>query len=157
MKQSIFIGLVAAILVSGCALFRRGAETSTTPVALGPDQRFESLVPGLSAPTWSATQFDDVPVPPEFTLDYDASYINVSGQGLRVRVADLRYTGEAPLTEALASVQQGMLRSGWRLTSLTGVAIKSLRFVKGEEECQVIVREGDGGETVLVVRLQPRP
>ncbi len=153
-KRVIPIGLVVAMLLLGCGPFKRGNRISTPPVGAG--KQMEPLAADLPAIQWRGTQFEDVPIPPDFTLDYDASYMNVSGEGWRARVADLRYTGEGLLTEALSNVQQGMHRSGWRLTSLTGVAIKSLRFIKGEEECQVIIREGDEGETVLVVRLHPR-
>ncbi len=130
---------------------------STPPVGLAPEGRLEPSVPELPPVRWSGTQFEDVPVPAEFALDYDASYVNVSGQERRVRVADLRYTGSPSPTETLGNVQGGMSRSGWNLVSLTGVSIKSLRFIKNEEECQIIIREGDAGDTVVVVRLQPLP
>ncbi len=108
------------------------------------------------APQWQGTRFDDVPIPSSFTLDYDASYINISGSGRHPRVADIRYTGETPLSDALSNVQQGMLGSGWSLVSISGVDIKSLRFLKASEECQIIVRSDHDDTTVIIVRLYPR-
>ena len=156
MRMAFFVSWIAAVLLSGCAA-PQGGWMSLPPVGLAPEGRLEPSVPELPPVRWSGTQFGDVPVPEEFALDYDASYVNVSGQERRVRVADLRYTGNPSPTEALSNVQGGMSRSGWNLVSLTGVSIKSLRFIKNEEECQIIIREGDAGDTVVVIRLHPLP
>ena len=153
MKGAVCIGVIAFVLLPGCGLSRQ-KRIAIPPVV--PEERVDAAAQEIPAIQWRGTQFADVPIPPAFTLDYETSYLNVSGQGRRARVADLRYTADVPLTEALASVQQDMLRSGWSSVSLTGVAIKFLRFVKGKEECQLIIRKGDEGETVLVVRLHPR-
>ena len=153
MWQAICIAGIVSLFFHGCDSFRRDPR-STSPVDSAQQTAPAAQPP---RPLWRGTRFDDVPVPPALTLDYDASYINVAGQRGGARVADLRYTGRTAVTETLASMQQGMLRSGWTSTSLTGVAIKSLRFTKDDEECQLIIRKGEEGETVLVVRLHPRP
>ncbi|MFV1981086.1 MAG: hypothetical protein ACC655_08035, partial [Rhodothermia bacterium] len=103
---------------------------------------------------WMGGRFEDVPVPLEFTLDYEVSYMDVSARG--PRVADLRYTGRSLLNDVLTQVQQVMSKAGWQSTSLTGTAIKTLRFVKGEEECVLIIHKGDDGGSVIMVRLHPR-
>ncbi len=114
----------------------------------------EAATEAPRAGRWLGTHFEDIPIPQEFTLDYGSSYLNVSERG--PRVADLRYTGQAPLTDVLIHVERVMPRAGWRSTSLTGVAIKAMRYVKGDEECELLVHEGDGGGSVIMVRLHPR-
>ena len=65
-----------------------------------------------------------------------------------------------PRTDSASSnsSRKALARSGsdWRLTSLAGVAIKRMRYIKGDEECQLLIREGDQAESVLVVRIYPR-
>lgn len=149
MKRTTILSLSAAIMLCGCESLLRPAPS---PVEIVQPQ--QSLEPDLPDSHWLGTQFDDVPIPPEFKLDYDSSYVSLSGQG--PRVADLRYSGSTPLTDVLSYMQQSMARAGWQLTSLAGVAIKRLRYVKGNEESQLLIREGDSGESVIIVRLHPR-
>jgi len=137
----------ATFLLGGCGI-RMTPEPSPPP-------QFERVAKSpRPAVRWMGTRFEDVPVPSEFTLAYEVSYMNVSARG--PRVADLRYTGQSSLTDVLTHVQQAMLKAGWELTSLTGVAIKTLRYVKGEEECVVIIHKGDDGGSVIMIRLHPR-
>lgn len=103
---------------------------------------------------WLGTRFEDIPVPSEFTLDYEVSYMDVPARG--PRVTDLRYTGEASLTDVLTELQQAMLKAGWQSISLTGAGIKTLRYVKGQEECVLIVHKGHRGGAVIMIRLHPR-
>ncbi len=151
MTRTSLLGLSAAVVLSGCGRVWGPAATPSPAV-----QMEESQLPPEARPgnRWLGTQFEDVPAPAEFALDYDASYVSTSAQG--PRVADLRYTGDTALTDVLSYTQQSMSRLGWHLTSLAGVAIKRLRYVKGDEECQLLIRRGDQGESVLVVRLHPR-
>lgn len=151
MKVPTLLGLFAVLVLSGCASLFGPAATRTPPLQIEQPQEPQEARPGNR---WLGTQFEDVPVPTDFTLDYDASYVSISAQG--PRVADLRYTGDTPLTDVLSYTQQSMSRLGWQLTSLAGVAIKRVRYVKGDEECQLLIRGGDQGESVLVVRLHPR-
>lgn len=148
MKSSIRSIFAVAFLV-GCQNF----QPMMNEAASAPPPAAAAAAP---APQWQGTRFDDVPIPSSFTLDYDASYINISGSGRHPRVADIRYTGESPLSDALSNVQQGMLGSGWSLASISGVDIKSLRFLKAREECQIIVRSDHDDTTVIIVRLYPR-
>ena len=152
MKRIILAGVMAAAALCGCKGML-GPEARPAPVLAmaQPPQLEEPERPGNR---WLGTQFEDVPVPAELTLDYDASYVSTSAHG--PRVADLRYSGNTALTDVLSYTQQSMTRLDWRLTSLAGVAIKRMRYVKGDEECQLLIREGDRGESVLVVRIYPR-
>ncbi len=152
MKRTILTGVIAAAPLCGCGgVFGPAARPAPTVELAPPRQLQEPERPGNR---WLGTQFEDIPTPAEFTLDYDASYVSTSARG--PRVADLRYSGNTPLTDVLSYTQQSMTRLGWRLTSLAGVAIKRLRYIKGDEECQLLIRKGDRGESVLVVRLYPR-
>lgn len=146
------VSLIAAIGLFGCQGLLGPAAKSSPPLQMVQPQPPQEPEP-TSSP-WLGTRFDDVPIPPEFTLDYDVSYVSISRQG--PRVADLRYAGSTALTDVLSYMQQSMARGGWKLNSLAGVAIKRLNYVKGKEECQLLIRKGDRGESVIVVRLQPR-
>lgn len=151
MKPDSIVAILVGILVvaAGCGLagFRK---KEPPPVAA-------ATVPQapIAGTLWTGTRFEDIPIPQDFSLDYGASYLNVSENG--PRVADLRYTGRTALTDVLAYVQRGMSENGWRATSLTGVAIKTLRYVKGDEECEVVIHRGDGAGSVIMIRLHPRP
>ena len=147
---TIIIGLIATTLLPSCETQPPRAATPPPPVDPAQAQATQQ-----EAARWLGTQFEDVPIPPKFSLDYDASYVSTSS-GQQSRVADLRYTGGTALTDILAYTQQSMARSGWQISSLSGVAIKRLRFVKGNEECQLLIRKGDSGESVLIIRIYPR-
>ncbi len=153
MSRVIIIGLIGAMLLSGCGRLL-GQPAASSPPPLETAQGQQPRVPQLPSGRWLGTQFEDVPVPPDFTLDYDSSYVSVSEQG--PRVSDLRYTGTTALTDVLRFVQQAMPQAGWQLASLAGVAIKSLRYYKEDEECQLVIHKGDEGGTVIMVRLHPR-
>jgi hypothetical protein len=147
MNRKIIAALVAAtLLLGGCGYFAAREEAP-------PPTSQELAESQLHAKRWLGTQFADVPIAPDFTLDYGASYVNVSAQG--PRVADLRYVGRTPLTDVLNYVQEAMSRAGWRSISLTGVAIKTMRYVKGEEECVFVIHK-ENGESIMMVRLHPR-
>ncbi len=148
MKKTSTIGLLGAVLVlmTGCGFLDIWKKPPPPPVAT------QAPVVGSQ---WLGTRFEDIPIPQEFTLDYEASYLNVSEAG--PRVADLRYTGKTSLTDVLSYVQRGMQEAGWRSTSLTGVAIKSMRYVKQDEECEVVIHKGGGNGSIIMVRLHPRP
>ncbi len=143
--------LGSSLCLTGCTLLEQSAQPAPLP-----DVSMPAAAPVHPGAPWRATHFEDIAVPSEFDLDYDHSYINISDGGRR-RVADLRYTGSPSPTKALAAMQREMARSGWSLESLSGVSIKSLRFSKASEECDIIVRVADDGETVIVVRVQPAP
>ena len=137
----------ATFLLGGCGSLL--APQPPPPPQLGSEPE-----PPQPVGRWLGTHFEDLPVPAEFTLDYQASYVGTSASG--PRVADLRYTGEFGVTKFLQFIQPAMLKAGWRLESLTGAAIKTLRFVKGVEECEMVIHSGDGANDVLMVRLYPR-
>ncbi len=149
MKHTIIVSLVVMMLfLGGCNSL---APKKAAPVA---DEAAAAPAPAPQPSyRWVGTQFEDVPIPPDFNMDYDASYLNVAGGG--PRVADLRYRGQMPLTESLTYMQQGMEQAGWTMTSLTGVAIKTLRYIKNGEECVILLHKGDDGSSILMVRIHP--
>ncbi len=149
--SSIGCALGSGFWLTGCTLLQQSPQPAPLPEVSMPAPAPEHL----GAP-WRATHFEDIAVPSEFDLDYDHSYINISDSGRR-RVADLRYTGSPSPTKALSGIQREMLRSGWSLESLSGVSIKSLRYSKAGEECDIIIRAADEGGTLIVVRVQPAP
>ncbi len=149
--SSIGCALGSAFWLTGCTLL----EQSAPPAPL-PDVSMAATAPEQPGAPWRATRFEDISVPSEFDLDYDHSYVDISNGGRR-RIADLRYTGSPSPAKALAEIQREMMRSGWSLESLSGVSIKSLRYSKAGEECDIIIRTADDGETVIVVRVQPAP
>ena len=149
--SSIGCALGSCIWLTGCALLEQ-----SPPPAPPPDVGMAAPAPERPGAPWQDTRFEDISVPSEFDLDYDHSYVDISNGGRR-RIADLRYTGSPSPTEALAGIQREMLRSGWSLESLSGVSIKSLRYSKSGEQCDMIIRTADEGGTLIVVRVQPAP
>lgn len=147
-RPAILLLVGALVTTGGCAMLGSGKKKPPPP----PPTALEAPLPGNQ---WVGTRFEAIPIPQGFTLDYDASYLNVSENG--PRVADLRYSGRTALTDVLTYVQRGMLDNGWRLTSLTGVAIKTLRYTKEDEECEIVVHKDDSGQSILMIRLHPRP
>ena len=137
----------AALSLSACAI----APAAPLPSSKEPAA---ALSAPRAAPKWLGSQFDDIPLPAELALDYDVSYMNVSAHA--PRVADLRYTGKTSPIEVLTYMQRSMSGSGWEATSVTGVGVKTLRFVKDQEECVLVIHTGKGNQTVLMVRLHPR-
>jgi len=147
-KWSIIGFLVAVTIILGaCTIL------PTTPAPLLEESAPAVLAPQV-APKWLGSQFDDVPLPAELGLDYNVSYMNVSASS--PRVADLRYTGQTSPIEVLTYMQRSMLASGWQATSVTGVSVKTLRFVKAGEECVLVIHMGKKNQTVLMVRIHPR-
>ena len=130
MKRTILAGVMAAAPLCGCEGVLRPTARPAPILAMAQPPHLE--VPERTGNRWLGTQFEDLPVPADLTLDYDASYVSTSAHG--PRVADLRYSGNTALTDVLSYTQQSMTRLGWRLTSLAGVAIKRRRYIKGDEE-----------------------
>ncbi len=142
MKRTIIVSLVTAMFfLGGCNMLAPKVTPAAKVAAPPPTYR------------WVGTQFEDIPIPPDFSMDYDASYLNVAVKG--PRVADLRYRGQMSLTESLTYMQKGMEQAGWTMTSLTGVAIKTLHYVKNGEECVIMLHKADDGSSILMVRLHP--
>lgn len=146
---------ITACLAAAAFLFGECAFPVETPPPPAP-QLDTPPEASQSGARWMGTHFEDVPVPSEFTLDYEVSYVDASARG--PRIADLRYTGNFEITKFLMFVQPAMTKAGWRLDSLTGAAIKTLRFVKGTEECVMVIHRGHDGRgpgSVLMARLHP--
>ncbi len=148
---SIGCALGSSLWLTGCTLLEQSAQPAPLPEVSMP-----ATAPEHPGAPWRATHFEDIAVPSEFDLDYNHSYIDISDGGRR-RIADLRYTGSLSPTKALAGMQREMVRSGWNLESLSGVSIKSLRYSKASEECDIIIRPAEDGGTLIVVRVQPAP
>ena len=151
LTSSIVCALGSSLWLTGCTLLEQSAQPAPLPEVSMP-----APVPDHLGAPWRGTHFEDLAVPSEFDLAYDHSYIDISDGGRR-RIADLRYTGSPSPTQALAGMQREMVRSGWSLESLSGVSIKSLRYSKAGEECDIIIRTADEGGTQIVVRVQPAP
>ncbi len=151
LTSSIVCALGSSLWLTGCTLL----EPSAQPAPL-PEVSMPATAPEHPGAPWRATHFEDIAVPSEFDLDYDQSYIDISNGGRR-RIADLRYTGNPSPTRALAEMQREMMRSGWSLESMSGISIKSLRYSKASEECDIIIRPAEDGGTLIVVRVQPAP
>ena len=149
--SSIGYALGSGFWLTACTLPQQSVQPAPLPAV-----SMAAPAPEQPGAPWRATHFEDITVPSEFDLDYDHSYVDISDGGRR-RIADLRYTGSPSPTEALSGMQREMLRSGWSLESLSGVAIKSLRYSKAGEECNIIIRAAEEGGTLIVVRIQPAP
>ena len=112
MKRTILAGVMAAAALCGCEGVL-GPEAGPAPVlAMAQSPQLEE--PERPGYRWLGTQFEDLPVPAELTLDYDASYVSTSAHG--PRVADLRYSGNTPSpmsreTSWLTSSSNRMLRT----------------------------------------------
>ncbi len=85
---------------------------------------------------WIRGQFTDLPVPDGFTLVADESFVFVQGS---VRSADLNYTGDRTVSELIGFYQESMSTSGWRFLRMTGVRMKTLSYLKGDEICEIIM------------------
>ena len=78
MKVPTLLGLFAVLVLSGCGSLFGPAATRTPPLQIEQAQEPQEARPGNR---WLGTQFEDIPAPTDFTLDYDASYVSISAQG----------------------------------------------------------------------------
>jgi hypothetical protein len=88
-------------------------------------------------------QFQDIPVPAEYTLLRNESY---SFQGSLFRNGILKYQGPVEWTEALDFYRRELLAAGWSLGKTEkGFDFRALYFDKGQERLIVVVRQIRGG------------
>lgn len=88
-------------------------------------------------------QFQDIPVPEEYTLLRGESY---SFQGSLFRNGQLKYQGPLGWNDALDFYQQQLPAAGWVLAKTErGFDFRVMYFDKGPERLIAVVRQIDGG------------
>lgn len=128
-KRWIAAAAVAAALgvAGGCASQQRSNE-----VPFYPGER-----PG-EVTMYRDLQFEDIPVPVEYTMLRDRSH---SFQGSRFRTAVLIYEGPLDSGMALSFYRDEMPKSGWALDSFhRDYNFVDMRYRKGPEQLIVVVR-----------------
>lgn len=154
-RNTLILALLAAVgvslvVISGCASPGGVRSTYNTQSPAGPAAT-PSAAPGsvqsvaagtsrASSPEWAQERFEDVPVPPGFSLDQDSSFTFVQGP---LRQADLRYAGSESVARVIRFYQETMPNSGWSFLRLTGVQMKTITYLKNDEVCEVIVESHD--------------
>ncbi len=99
----------------------------------------------VSAPSadWLEARFTDLPIPRDFTLLADESFVFLQGS---LRSADLQYAGGETVSQLIRFYQESMPANGWRFVRMTGVRMKTLSYLKGNEICEIIIERHPLGE-----------
>lgn len=123
-------------LIGGCATPRtESAVAPATPAMREPRVQTRSMMPAPSA-KWIAEQYTDLPIPKGFRFQPNKSFVFMQGS---LRRADLNYEGAMTSRDVLRFFQDSMPTSGWQFLRLTGVRMKTLTFVKGNEMVEIII------------------
>ncbi len=148
-------------LIGGCATSRTEPAVVQAPLATrAPRVQTWPMRPAASA-KWIAEQYTDLPIPKGFKFEPDKSFVFTQGS---LRRADLNYEGVMTSRDVIRFYQDSMPTSGWQFLRLTGVRMKTLTFVKGNEMVEIIVEwhapraEHDAGQermTRLHIKLNP--
>lgn len=122
-------------LVVGCA--RPRLEPTVAQPAPLPEAHAR-MGPTMQAPSaqWIAKQYRDLPVPEDFRLLSDESFVFIQGA---VRKADLNYEGALPVRDVIRFYQESMPISGWQFLRMTGVTMKTLTYFKGNEMVEIVI------------------
>ncbi len=128
-------------LMVGCA-----AEAVQSPVGYVSPPVFSDAAPSrrsmMPAPSalWISEHYTDVPIPKSFRLEPDESFVFMQGTQRR---ADLSYEGSLPARDVMQFYQEAMPANGWQFLRMTGVRMKTLTYVKGNEMIEIIVEQHD--------------
>lgn len=132
---------VSALTAGVCGLMAScAAEPVQTPLAqLGPAPAQPFPGPMMSSPSaqWIAEQYTDLPIPKGFGLLADQSFVFIQG---KQRKADLSYVGAMPVRDLIRFYQESMAANRWQFLQLTGVRMKTLTYVKGDEIVQIVIQ-----------------
>ena len=110
----------------------------TTPTRAPQDDRVVVIGPVTNPPSaeWIQGNFTDLPVPEGFALETNESFVFVQGS---LRSADLSYSGTQAVSEVIRFYQDSMPTHGWRFLRMTGVRMKTLAYLSGDEICEIIM------------------
>ncbi len=124
-------------LMAGCAAEPGQSPLGRVPPAPSSDWGAfrNSAMPALSA-LWISEQYTDLPIPKDFRFEADESFVFVQGTQRR---ADLNYEGTLTAREVIQFYQETMPTHGWQFLRMSGVRMKTLTYVKGDEMVEIIV------------------
>jgi hypothetical protein len=124
--------------MAGCAPFGGSPAAEQQAVSNGGiDISQEPMMMAARPPEWVLDKFTDLPVPEEFKLDLDDSFVFVQGD---LRSVDLTYEGERPVRELVHFYKESMPGNGWMFIRMTGKTLKMLTFAKRNELCEIIIK-----------------
>ena len=134
------IVLAAAALLPGCAMLPELPFLIDHP----PTQSSPSREVPRAQPTGNShsdewlqgSAFADLPIPPNFELMSDESYVFLQGS---IRSADLNYIGNAIVSDVIRFYQKEMPPLGWYFVRFTGINMKTLSYSNGVEICEIIL------------------
>jgi len=135
-------------LLSGCA-FRQYSDSTQQTAATAPQKpattsspKAETITPPrhamAPAPSaqWILEKYTDLPIPAAFNFNSNKSFVFMQGA---LRSADLTYDGSMATPKLIRFYQDSMPANGWQLLRLTGMKMKTMTFVKGNERCEITI------------------
>jgi len=153
--------VACVLLLAGCSLQHRQPAQNIQPVrpeateASRPRAQRPSMAPAPSA-QWVLEKYSDLPIPKGYMLQANESFVFMQGA---LRSADLTYKGYLEVADLIRFYQEAMPTYGWRFLRLTGVRMKTITFVKGDELCEIIIMvhkpESESGTTHADGALEP--
>ncbi len=157
-------------LFSGCA-FRQYSAPAQQPATTTTPQPSTTAAPGAGAiapprhvmapapsAQWILEKYTDLPIPAAFNFNSNKSFVFMQGA---LRSADLTYDGNMPTPKLIRFFQESMPTSGWQFVRLTGMMMKTMTFVKGDERCEITIHSRINDEnqertdTRLHIKLNP--
>ena len=130
--------VVFAILVSGCM---------TAPV---PEKQETVMVPL----TTIAERFAEIPIPEDFDLDRNESFIFESGGG-KVQIARLSFATVSPASDVVNFLRLEMHKRGWEPVRIIEHRDAGMLYEKEEQICSVYVTVRDS-QTLIEYHFGPR-
>ena len=142
LAQVVLLAIVASVMTRCAASQQPSPQPADVNVGRRseppPYDRRPRIGPMETPPSadWIQGRFTDLPIPRNFTLMADESFVFVQGS---LRSADLNYTGTRTPSDMIRFYQESMPTNGWRFIRMTGVKMKTLSYLKGEEICEIII------------------
>lgn len=140
-------------LNTGCAFRQPATTTAQTPVSTAPPAKTSAPPRSAMAPApsaqWILEKYTDLPIPASFIFNSNKSFVFMQGA---LRSADLTYDGSMSSSKLIRFYQDSMPANGWQLVRITGMMMKSMTFVKGDERCEITIhtRVADDNNSNLV-------
>ena len=135
-----------ALLSSWLFMLALGLSGCITVQEEGPEARHFALQPSL------VMRFEDVPVPEEFKIIPDKSFILESGG---VRAGVLKYIGKADAEDIVLFYKTQMPAHGWILMSVVEYGERILNFERENEGCVVSIIQKTS-QVEITISLAPK-
>lgn len=100
--------------------------------------KFDDTVSMDAPPVLVDNVFTDIPVPENFSMDTENTFVYESGSGT-VKVGRLFYSGWGKLDGTVAFYQNEMTNKGWKLVNAMGHDGKVMNYFKQGRVCTLIL------------------